>query len=53
MEFLNECEDKGLFLNNPILVMDNVRFHHCDELKNYLTRCGSAIAISAFYALKT
>ncbi len=36
VSFLNECHQRGVFENNPILVMDNVRFHHCHEIGNYL-----------------
>ena len=36
MTYLEVCFDKGLFQNSPVIVMDNVRFHHCAELKEYL-----------------
>ena len=31
--FLSECSQKGLFNNNVVLLLDNVRFHHCTEIK--------------------
>jgi len=36
MKFLVCCSNAGLFRNNPVLIMDNVRFHHCFEIKEYL-----------------
>jgi len=36
MTFLESCFNKGLFQNNPIVIMDNVRFHQCAELRDYL-----------------
>ncbi|KAF7685451.1 hypothetical protein CDIK_3800 [Cucumispora dikerogammari] len=32
MRFLVVCSEKKIFNQNPILVMDNVRFHHCEEI---------------------
>ncbi len=43
--FLVECNEKGVFRNNPILIMDNVRFHHCDKIKLYL----SSIDVEVIY----
>ena len=34
--FLSECSQKGLFNNNVVLVLDNVKFHHCAEIKTFL-----------------
>lgn len=34
--FLVECNQVGAFEGNPILVMDNVRFHHCQSIDNQL-----------------
>jgi len=36
MVFLVSCSNIGLFQNNPVLIMDSVRFHHCKEIKDYL-----------------
>ena len=33
--FLSECSQKGLFNNKVVLVLDNVRFHHCAEIKRF------------------
>ncbi|KAF7690794.1 hypothetical protein CDIK_2628 [Cucumispora dikerogammari] len=37
MSFLVECSRKGLFSNNPVLILDNVRFHYCEEIVFYLS----------------
>lgn len=34
--FLVDCNQKGIFNNNPVLVMDNVAFHHSQEVRIYL-----------------
>ena len=34
--FLSKCSQKGLFNNNVVLVLDNVRFHHCAKIKTFL-----------------
>lgn len=34
--FLLECNQIGAFEGNPILVMDNVRFHHCQSIESQL-----------------
>ena len=31
LDFLKECDQKKLFLGNPIFVMENVRFNCSDE----------------------
>jgi len=36
MVFLVSCSNIGLFQNNAVLIMNNVRFHHCKEIKDYL-----------------
>ncbi|KAF7685706.1 hypothetical protein CDIK_3545 [Cucumispora dikerogammari] len=32
MRFLVVCSEKGIFNQNLILVIDNVRFHYCEEI---------------------
>ena len=39
IDFLRDAENSGLFRNNPILVLDNVRFHHCAEVERF---CGES-----------
>ena len=34
--FLYKCSPKGLFNNNVVLILDNVTFHHCAEIKTFL-----------------
>ena len=36
LKILKSCHEKSLFINNPVLVMDNVRFHHCEEIIDFL-----------------
>ncbi len=36
-EFLTECYDNGAFENNPVLILDNVRFHHCEQVLTLLS----------------
>ncbi|KAF7685088.1 hypothetical protein CDIK_4163 [Cucumispora dikerogammari] len=40
MSFLVECSQKGIFSNNPVLILDNVRFHHCKKIVFYLSSIG-------------
>lgn len=39
-EFISECYQKGVFQRNPLLIMDNVRFHHSDPVKQILLQFG-------------
>lgn len=36
MTFLESCNKKNIFQHSSIVVMDNARFHHCEEIKMYL-----------------
>jgi len=36
MDFIKSSYSRGCFSNAPVLVMDNVRFHHCLEIQEYL-----------------
>ena len=31
--FLAECRDRGNFSDHPVLIMDNVRFHHSNDIR--------------------
>ena len=35
-QLLQHKENIELFQNNPVLIVNNVRFHHCKEIKDYL-----------------
>jgi len=48
--FLEECFRKGIFQNNPVLVMDNVRFHCGDEIKNLLNVRGDQVIMLPTYS---
>ncbi len=50
IEFLTECSSNGVFNNNPILVMDNVAFHHCSGVKLYLESIGVEIVYLPLYS---
>ncbi|KAF7686015.1 Histone-lysine N-methyltransferase SETMAR [Cucumispora dikerogammari] len=39
-EFLSECFQKGIFRRNPLLIMDNVRFHHSESINQLLNQFG-------------
>ena len=41
--FLTECSNNGLFFGSPIVIMDNVRFHHCIDVTNYIENAGATI----------
>ena len=38
--FLLESAEKGVFARNPLLVLDNVRFHHSLNIKNLMNNLG-------------
>ena len=49
-EFLQECYSKNIFQNNPIVIMDNVRFHHMDQIKSFLGSVGVDITFLPPYS---
>ncbi|KAF7685965.1 hypothetical protein CDIK_3287 [Cucumispora dikerogammari] len=36
MSFLVVCGQKGIFSNNSVLILNNDRFHHCEDIVFYL-----------------
>lgn len=48
--FLEECFRKGIFQNNPVLVMDNVRFHCGEEIKHFLLARGVQVMMLPTYS---
>jgi len=36
LSFLEECARKDIFNGNVVLIMDNVRFHHCEIISTFL-----------------
>ena len=35
LTFLNECYEREVFVEKPVLVLDNVRYHHCAEIADF------------------
>ena len=44
-DFSVECNQKNVFTPNTVLVLDNVKFHHCIEIKTSL----ASIGVEVFY----
>ena len=44
-DFLVECNQKNVFTPNTVLVLDNVKFYHCIEIKTY----SESIGVEVFY----
>ncbi|KAF7685286.1 hypothetical protein CDIK_3965, partial [Cucumispora dikerogammari] len=50
MRFFVVCSEKGIFNQNPILVMDNVRFPHCEEILFFLTSINVEVLFLSAYS---
>ena len=50
LDFLEECFRKGIFRNNPVLVMDNVGFHRGDLINNFLITRGAQLLMLPTYS---
>ncbi|KAF7699655.1 hypothetical protein CDIK_1088 [Cucumispora dikerogammari] len=50
ISFLVECGQKSIFSNNPVLILDNVRFHHCKEIVCYLSLIGVEVMFFPAYS---
>ncbi|KAF7692163.1 hypothetical protein CDIK_2494 [Cucumispora dikerogammari] len=50
MGFLVECGQKDIFSNNPVIILDNVRFHHCEEIVFYLSSIGVEVMLLPAYS---
>ncbi|KAF7689864.1 hypothetical protein CDIK_2810 [Cucumispora dikerogammari] len=50
MSFLVECSQKDIFSNSPVLILDNVTFHHCEEIVFYLSSIGVKMLFLPVYS---
>ncbi|KAF7686013.1 hypothetical protein CDIK_3238 [Cucumispora dikerogammari] len=51
MRFLVECSHNDIFSNNPVLILDNVRFNHCEEIVFYLSSISVDMMFLPAYSL--
>ena len=49
-EFLLECNEKGVFVRNPLLILDNVRFHHSPNIVNLMNNLGVEVMYLPAYS---
>ena len=50
LNFLVESSQKNIFENRPVVILDNVRFHHCENIKSYLISIGVEIVFLPPYS---